>query len=141
MIFTPQKVEARIIDAFERAFITEYGPARAFFQIPQRNADPVRVVYVVYAAMGPDLDKVHDWFFEHVVDPLISKAAGGWLYWRNPERVLAYGSNVVRIGEDKGHTPLYKIRTRLAVLDMALNPVTLGDPTKHEGVNMVQVDG
>ena len=137
MIMTaPEQVEATIIQALEDDFRCEFGPAMAFFELPQRSGEPVRVIYVTYAIQGEDLQDVENWFFEHVIDPLREKTGGdGFLYWRNPERVLVYpitsktlssGAQVTR------NPPLYKIRTRFAVLDKDLNPVVVPDH-KPEG--------
>ncbi len=142
-IFTPKQVEDRIIQAFEKSFRTEVGPARAFFELPQRGGPPVRVIYVVYAAMGNSIDELHNWFFEQVVDPLITKAGGeGYLYWRHPERVLAYKSRTVVVeGVEQKEESVFKIRTRLAVLDKRLNPITIADAVKLEGMIMPTVSG
>lgn len=137
MIMTAaQQVEATIIQAFEDDFTTEMGPAKAFFELPQRDGDPVRVIYVTYAVQGTDLQKVENWFFEYVIDVLREKTGGdGYLFWRNPERVLVYPitTKVLSSGAKVTRDPvIYKIRTRFAVLDKKLNPVVPPD-YKAEG--------
>ena len=139
MIMTAsQVVEARIIQAFEDDFRCELGPAKAFFELPQRGypGNPVRVIYVTYAIQGTDLQKVEGWFFEYVIDVLREKTGGdGYLYWRNPERVLVYPikTKTLTSGAQVVRDPIiYKIRTRFAVLDKELNAVVPPD-YKPEG--------
>lgn len=138
MIMTAaEQVEATIIQAFEDDFTAELGPAKAFFELPQRSGDPVRVTYVTYAIQGEDLQKVENWFFEYIIDVLREKTGGdGYLFWRLPERVLVYSltTKTLSSGAEVTRTPtLYKIRTRFAVLDKELNPVVLPDYSKPEG--------
>lgn len=122
-----QIAEQRIIGALETDFTAELGPAKAFFELPQREGDPVRVIYVTYAIQGEDLQDVENWFFEHVIDVLREKTGGdGYLYWRNPERVLVYPvtTKTLTSGAQVTRDPvIYKIRTRFAVLDKFLNPI------------------
>ena len=137
MIMTAsEQVEATIIQAFEDDFTAELGPAKAFFELPQRDGKPVRVIYVTYAIQGEDLQAVENWFFENVIDVLREKTGGdGFLYWRNPERVLVYPitTKILSSGTKVTRSPvLYKIRTRFAVLDKDLNPVVVPD-YKPEG--------
>ena len=137
MIMTAsEQVEATIIQAFEDDFRCEFGPATAFFELPQRSGEPVRVIYVTYAIQGEDLQDVENWFFEYVIDVLREKTQGdGFLYWRNPERVLVYPirTKTLSSGAEVPRDPiLYKVRTRFAVLDKELNPIVPPD-YKPEG--------
>lgn len=124
---TTRTSEDRIIETLENNFRTERGPAKAFFELPQRDADPVRVIYVTYAVQGEDLQLVENYFFEYVIDPLIELTGGeGYLFWRNCERVLVYAISTKTLSSGAQVTrkpPLYKIRTRFAVLDKSLNAV------------------
>ncbi len=130
------EVERRIIDAFESAFYCQPGPSVAYFDIPQRAGDEilsVRATYVVYAVTGQNLDDTETWFFEHVINPLIKNAlAGGYLFWRNPERVSVDVRDVAK--------PQYVVRTRIAVLNQALEEVRINDAIKPAGEPTPEVE-
>lgn len=118
--------EQRITSAFEHAFRCALGPAQAFFEIPQKDDLPVRVTYVVYAVSGEHLEDMERWFMERVVAPLKNIAGeGGYLYWRNPERVSV---------DTARYDSRFTIYTRIAVLDGSLEEVRLtGDAAKLPG--------
>lgn len=126
--------EERIIEGFESFFDCQPGPPRAFFELPQRVGDSVRVTYVVYAITGQDLSDMEQWFFARVIDPLRYKAGtGSFLYWRNSERVS------VSVRSVDGAKTQYVIRTRLAVFDRDLHEIRIHDAIKPEGVTTPEI--
>lgn len=120
-------VQEKLIDAFEDRFVCMQGEAKAWFEIPQREGDPVRGVYVVYVVKGRDLEDVKTYFVNTVIIPLASKALrpdkdGPFLYWRKTNRV-----EVTREGEE------FKIYTRICVLDDNLESIVIDKMVKKEG--------
>ncbi len=113
-----------LIDYCEEHFDCELGPPMAFFELPQKDgADPVRVIYHVYAVQGPTYQDCEVWLLENVFEPLV-QAAGEEprLYWRNEEKF------VVEPLRDR-----VKVRTRLAVLKK-LEQVILEEQVAREGI-------
>lgn len=141
MMRIEQLAEQRIIESFEMKFHCMDGSRTAWFELPVRDGDPIRVIYVVYAVSGPVLADLEDWFFDEVIVPLYEKTGtGGYLYWRRSERV-----EVTSIAVHKGtNTPYtgvmsdaveqrFKIYTRIAVLTNDLKEVRLDEIIKREG--------
>lgn len=114
----------RLRDVAEHYFDCTWGQPRAFFELPQRRGEDIRVTYVVYAVAGNDLAELEQWMIDEVLRPLDQKAGdGSRLYWRNDQCF-----NLTLIEGDR-----YYLRTRLAVLDKDLNEVRLDDLIKREG--------
>ena len=111
----------RLTTTAEDMFDCTHGPAMAFFEMPQRGADPIRVVYVTYAVRGEDIDMLEKWMLIKVLTPLEDKG-GTRLFWR-------LGTCFDVSVDDE----LYYLRTRLAVLDDDLNAVVINDAVKPEG--------
>jgi len=107
----------------EKLFDCEHGFRGAYFDIEGRHG-PVRIVYVVYAAAGPDRDNLEDWFVNNVLLPLAAQG-GKKLYWRNEEKI-----------ELKKEDGAWRIWARIAVLDDKSNLVTVPDMVKPEGEPM-----
>ncbi len=104
------------------------GPLCAYFEIPQRESEDIRVTYVVYAAQGSGRDKLEQWFLENVLLPLRGAAgSGARLYWRLSGSCI----ELTEIAPSK-----WRVYTRLAVLDKDLEPVVIDDMVKLEGVRM-----
>lgn len=129
---TEIEAKQRIIKGFEEAFRCMDGQRLAWFELPQRDGEIIRGTYVVYAAVGPDLDKLENWFFDVVVNPLLDKAGpGGYLYWRHPERVTAYSA-----ADDQ-----YVIRTRITVFSNSLDEVRIDNAIKPDQLGLPRPDG
>ncbi len=123
-------VRNELIDRFENRFACTQGEPKAFFEIPQRGADPVRGVYVVYSVRGLVLDEVRAYFIKEVIEPLAMSAAsdndtdvigGPFLYWRLAEKL-----------EVRQDGKWFTIYTRVCVLDDNLDSIVL-DIAKTEG--------
>lgn len=115
----------RLRDLTEECFDCTWGEPRAFFELPQRVGDDIRVIYYSYVARGDDLDELEHWFIDNVIMPLDEKAGDpSRLYWR-----LADCFHVSLEGDG-----LYSLRTRIAVLDKDLNVITLPDTLTPEGM-------
>ena len=113
----------KVIAYAESNFRCLLGEPKAFFEIPQRDGDIVRVIYVVYA-----LACLEEGVLEPAMIRTLSKLkemGGEFLYWRNPEKV--------DIRQDDDGTHKYRIYTRIAVLNKDLEPVVLDDEIKPEG--------
>ena len=134
-----KETEERIIIAFEKVFRCVDGQRCAWFELPQRDGERIRGTYVVYAAVGRNLEALEAWFIGKVVGALAEQAGNsGYLYWRRPERVEVYEA---QDGE-------YVIRTRIAVFNEGLEEVSIDSaipkvglpapaaaPTDDEGVD------
>ncbi|HDZ37785.1 MAG TPA: hypothetical protein ENH62_05810 [Marinobacter sp.] len=121
--------EQLIIRAFEKGLDCMPGAHVAWFDLPQREGPKVRCTYVTYACAGNNLADMFAWFFERVVDPLIAQAGdGGYLFWRLPERVSVQ-VETGRMGSERR----FNIRTRIVVLNKALEEVRIADAIKAEG--------
>lgn len=95
----------RLLDWVEMHFDCELGPARAFFEVPQRSGDPVRIVYHTYVVRGDKLDDLIEWMLDNVFRPLARETKHeGLLYWRLPDCFE------VQMIDDE-----YYLRTRIAV--------------------------
>ena len=114
------------IDCAERNFMCKIGPAKAFFEF-----DGVRAVYVAYAAGGSDSERLNDWMIDGVLKPLLEKG-GHYLYWRLPEKI--------EFRHPSDDADLYRIYTRIAVLDKDFNSVLISDMVKPEGYPMRELD-
>ncbi len=98
------------------------GPSCAYFEIPQRESEDVRVTYVAYAALGSGRNKVEAWLLENVLVPLKKRAgSGARLYWRQSIELTEVSPS------------RWRVYTRLAVLDKDLEPVVIDDMVKPEG--------
>ncbi len=122
----------RLTTVAEDLFDCSWGPSMAFFEIPQRDADIVRVIYRTYGVRGNDIDALEQWMLNKVLFPLSEKAGAcsdprllrvSRLYWR-----LTTCFDVSVLDDE-----LYYLRTRLAVLDAGLNEVMLESVIKPEG--------
>ncbi len=120
--------ERTLINELESRFQCELGPAKASFEFPQRDEEPVRVTYVVYAVRGPDLDEAVEWFRSNVVDPLVQKTSNitSRLYWRNEYKLVITCPDYEGDGQ-------YRVYARFAVLDENLNSVVIDDMVRREG--------
>jgi len=116
-----------LIDYVERHFNADWGSPRAYFTIPQRDAEPLQVVYVCYAVAADTEDAALDWMLDNVLGPLRTLAGdGAYLYWR-----LSTCFTMQWDGEMKKH----RLYTRFAVLDRYLNVITLpAGISKPEGM-------
>ena len=118
----------RLREVTEQEFDCQHGLQQAFFELPQRGAESIRVTYVVYAFKGNDLNVLEQAMIDEVIVPLSQKAgADAMLYWRLTD---CYQVDVIDDGEH------YMLRTRIAVLDKDLNAVTLPDVVKTEGARV-----
>lgn len=117
-----------LIDFLEDNLQCQHGFRGAFFEIPQKNNDPVRVVYVTYAVRAKARESADDFMLENVFKPLAEK--GKYLYWRLKECVERH--------EVDGNHELY---TRIAVLDENLDAVVIEDKVKPEGERITMIDG
>jgi hypothetical protein len=113
-----------LISLCEELFRVQHGPARAFFELPQPNAEPVRVIYRSYVVAGDSEDELIQWMEDNVLRPLNAKG-GRWLWYRLPT-----GFELTYDHEAKRHT----LRTRLGVLDDKMTAVTLPEVEKPEGM-------
>ncbi len=113
-----------LIDFCQEHFDCETGPPRAYFELPQRDAnDPVRLSYVVYAVQGPTYEACEKWLLENVFEPLEKEACDeARLYWRLED--------MIQVETFRDHV---RVRTRLAVLDKNLNQVYIADKVVTEG--------
>ena len=111
----------RLTMVAEDEFDCQLGQPRAFFELPQRIGEDIRVIYVTYAFRGDELDRLEQAMVD-VLDRLSKKAGDdARLYWR-----LSPAFHVELVDEQ------YYLRTRLAVLDCNLDPVVLDDVVKRE---------
>ena len=118
-----KETRTALIGLFEDRFACIQGEPKAWFQIPQRDGDSVRGIYVVYAVKGKVLVEVRDYFIKQVIIPLAEKAQNEpFLYWRMASQV--------DVSKDRD---FFKIYTRICVLDNNLNPVIIDDMIKTEG--------
>lgn len=107
----------------EAHFVAQPGPPMAMFEIPQANADPVRAIYRTYAVRCITLPEVERWMMRNVIEPLARSCNHeGCLYWRLTEKF--------EVSFDDGNS--VTLRTRIAVLNRALEPVLVGSE-KAEG--------
>ena len=114
----------RLREVAEQYFDCQHGVPMAFFEIPQRDGEDIRVIYVTYAVRGPDVFDLEQWMIDNVILPLMEKTDGqGKLYWRLAE---CFDMSLDTDG-------LYSLRTRIGVLDKDLNVVRLDEVMKHEG--------
>ena len=138
---TIESATTRLIEAFENNFICEQGPPKAFFELPQKDAKPVRGIYVVYAIHGESENEAELWFVLNVLQPLMKKAGvgpngeQGYLYWRNEEKI-----DVSQLPVGYGDPKRFVIRTRLCVFDWRLNVIRIDDAVKAEGASTPTVE-
>jgi hypothetical protein len=118
---------SRAIEYAEESFRCLFGEPRAFFEIPQRGGDAVRVVYVVYALCGSDRASLENALIRTL--RALKEDGGEFLYWRNLERIV--------LSKIDG---LYRIWARIAVLNKDLDPVVLSDAVKIEGESARNID-
>ncbi len=121
-------VRNELIELFEGRFACTQGEPKAFFEIPQRGADPIRGVYVVYSVRGLVLEEVKAYFLNEVIVPLEERAqsdsdniGGPFLYWRLAEKL-----------EVRQDGKWFTIYTRVCVLDDNLDSIVL-DIAKTSG--------
>lgn len=116
----------RLTTTAEDMFDCTHGPAMAFFEMPQRGADPIRVVYVTYVVSGDDIDDLEQWMLSVLMS--LEDKGGTRLFWRLETRFS------VEVYDER-----YYLRTRLAVLDDDLNAVVIKDAIKPEGGESARV--
>lgn len=116
----------RLTTMAEDMFDCTHGPAMAFFEMPQRGADPIRVVYVTYVVSGDDIDDLEQWMLSVLMS--LEDKGGTRLFWRLETRFS------VEVYDER-----YYLRTRLAVLDDDLNAVVIKDAIKPEGGESARV--
>ena len=114
-----------LIGRAEQLFMCMDGPKRAFFEIPQADNEPVRAIYVVYAARSPIKEDLCDWMGKLLIQ--LHEAGGAYLYWRIDDMI-----ELVKDG-DNHNRDMWRIYTRIVVLDKDLKPVVLEGDVKHEG--------
>lgn len=119
----------RLIRYAEENFDCEFGPQKAFFELPQRGGDVVRGIYRSYVIRGPDYYRLQDWMIDNVLQPLMWDTDGeGLLYWRLPDRF-----EVQLDGET------YTLRTRICVLRRgALDEQIAKDAMHTEGADDIK---
>ncbi len=113
----------------EDLFICAYGPSVAYFDIPQKKADPIKVIYCTYAIEGPSKEKLETWMIDCVLKPL-AKLGGTYLWWRLHD-YFNFEQN-----DDKD---AWQIMTRIAVLNSDLEPIVLDDVVKPQGEPMKEI--
>jgi hypothetical protein len=117
-----------LIDFLEDNLHCQHGFQGAYFDLPQKDKDPIRVVYVTYAVCAKTRESADDFMLENVFKPLVKE--GKYLYWRLKE--------CVDRREVDGNHELY---TRIAVLDENLDAVVIEDKIKPEGAIVTMIDG
>lgn len=123
-----KRIMSELIDYAEENFDCQFGPTRAYFELPQVSGHAIRVVYVVYCASSPAQSSTNKWMLDNVLKPL--KVAGGeYLYWREPQQIREY--------EVDGRFYTY---ARIAVLDASFNPVLINEMVKPEGAPVIRID-
>ena len=118
---------SKVIDYAEENFQCFTGPPVAWFDLPQKGSDPVRVIYDVYALLASG-----ERILEHSMINTFRglKAAGGkHLYWRSNEKV-----SLDKIND------LYRIWTRIAVLNDNLDLIVLDGEVNPEGVAIKEIE-
>ena len=116
------------IDCAESNFKCAVGPAAAWFDLGESvGENTTKVVYVAYAAGSSSSKPLNGWLIDNVFKPLLEKG-GKYLYWRLPEKV--------EFKHPSDDDPVYRIYTRIAVLDKDFNSVVLPEMAKPEGVAM-----
>jgi hypothetical protein len=123
----------KLVNYLEERFSCTWGPPMAFFELPQKDGAPVRVIYVTYAVRGDTFEECESWMMNNVLVPLHEKAGpDSYLYWRLTERFVV-------TGDTDRLRPEVQLRTRLAVLNAACEPVRIDDMIKPEGVRSPRV--
>ena len=111
----------KAIEYAEENFRCLMGEQKAFFEIPQRNGEPIRGIYVVYALRGRDEEALERAMVASFRK--LKEMGGEYLYWRNEEKVS--------LGQDGDG--LHRIRARIVVFDRDLRPIVWDDAVKIEG--------
>ena len=74
---------ADLIDYAEMNFNATHGQRTAFFELPQRVGDPVRLIYVSYVVKADTEEQGCQWMHDNVLVPLAQQTTGnGYLWWR-----------------------------------------------------------
>ncbi len=103
-----------LIEYVFQNFRAHDGEKRAFFEIPQVGALPVRSTYVAYICTGEDKAQLIDWMLDIFIE--LKRLGGVDWYWRL-EEMITMQENKYRGG--------WVIRTRIAVLDKDLIEIRL----------------
>ncbi len=119
-----------------RNFNERTGEPKAFFEIPQRHGDSIRVAYVSYVGRGEDKAQLIDWMLDIFIE--LKRLGGVHWFWRLAE--------MITLKEDKCSACSqcgrcgWQIRTRIAVLDAALIDIRLTDELHAEGAPIIEIN-